>query len=409
MKKALAATLLFIGLLTASSSTSALTLADVELLISLGLLSGEQADIARQAIQATTASGGAGASVRPDEFSATECLVLNENMSRGMSGSAVTALQRFLNKQGHYVVAEPSGIYDGATYVAVMDFQLAQGLIASRTVAGAGNVGPLTREKIQQVSCAKPTTPVTAVATTTTATTTIEQSFERRERPLRTVATPTPAPSGYQMTFTPRLLKTDTKKGSYEYQFKMAITPNDDVNMWQIALTCDDGQITTNRSDLGCNESVLLRTATDGTKSLKVTFTNTTQLPQEVGVVAVALDADDAELARATFVQDLEPKTVDPVTRTASGQPLIIGAVQIPENRLCNTAEQVEYLEYIMTRANTLKGTVIVPPPCYPGDVVCTYDVPSSYCEIRGTTVNSVSMCGGTGYFYDGSCRPFTN
>lgn len=410
MKKTIAATLLFLGLLAASSSTSALTLADVELLVSLGLLTGEQAEIARQAIQSTAGAGAAGASVRPDEFSTTECLVFNENMARGVSGSAVTALQRFLKAQGHYVAAEPSGIYDGATYIAVMDFQLTQGLITSRTVSGAGNVGPLTREKIQQVSCAKPAQS-TATATSTTATTSMSVApvFERRARGTginRAVEIP---PSGYDMSFVPTLLKTDAKKGTYEYRFKMGITPNDDVKHWQVSLTCDEGQITTSRSDFDCNETILLRAATDGTKTLKLTFTNTTQLPQEVGVVIVALDPDDTELARATFVQDLEPKTVDPVARTASGQPLIIGDVQIPENRLCSTTEQIEYLEYIMTRANTLKGTVIVPPPCYPGDVICTYDVPSSYCEIRGTTVNSVSMCGGTGYFYDGSCRPFTN
>lgn len=409
MKKTLAATLLFLGLLAATSSTNALTLADVELLVALGLLSGDQAEIARQAIQSSNVSSGAGASIRPDEFSATECLALNENMARGMSGTAVTALQRFLTTQKHYVVAEPSGIYDGATYIAVMDFQLAQGLISSRTVAGAGNVGPLTREKIQQISCAKPVTPTPETSTQSATTTTAQPTFERRERGTDLTRTATPIVSGYTMTFVPKLLKRDASKGSYEYRFEMGITPDDDVKYWQVAITCDYGQITSSRSDLECNESILLRAATDGTKTIRVTFTNTTQLPQELGVVAVALDEDDTELTRATFVEDLEPKTVDPVARTASGQPIIIGAVQIPENRLCSTDEQVEYLEYIMTRANTQKGKIIVPPPCYPGDVICTYDVPSSYCEIRGTTVNSVSMCGGTGYFYDGSCRPFTN
>jgi len=404
MKKTIAASILFVALLAIGPITNALTLADIELLTSLGLLTGDQAEIARQAIEAGSASGSAGASVRPDEFSSTECLVLTENMARGISGTAVTALQRFLQAQGHYLAQTLSGTYDNATLVAVTDFQIAQGLITSRTTSGAGNVGPLTREKVQEVSCAQPQ--AEAVTEETTASTTeAEITFQRRVRGSGSYVDPD-FDGRYQMSFVQDLRSLDKKKALYEYRFDLGIKPNDDVFNWKVALTCDEEQIVTSRSDLSCNKTVLLRAATDGTKSVKLSFTNTTQIAQQIGLVFVALDKNEQELTRATFVKELEPKIPDESAQTVNGQSIVIGEVVLPANRLCNTDEQSEYLKYIMTRSNTPKGSILVPPPCYPGNVSCTSGQPQQYCEIKGTRVNSITICGGKEFFYDGYCRP---
>lgn len=409
MKKAIAAIVLTATLLVVGHITHALTLADIELLISLGLISGDQADVARQAIESTDASGNAGAIVTPDEFSDAECLALTQNMTIGSSGTAVEALQRFLQKKGHYNATTQSGLYDQTTFVAVGDFQIARGLITSRTEPGAGNVGPKTREKIQEVSCGPDEATAEAIAPPTAedGTALPEEVVQFIRRPNTPGVPRAESTMGFQATFNPQLLETHTKDGSYLYKLVMSILPNDDVKFWRLTLSCDEGQIVTDKLGFACGDALMLRAATDGSKGFRVLFTNTTRLPQEFGLVAVALDSKEQELARSTYLQTLDPMIPDEVARTASGQPIIIGKVEIPENRRCNLNEQKEYLQYIMTRANTPKGMVLVPPPCYPGDVMCTYDLPSSFCEITGTSVNSVTLCGGQQFFYDGKCRPF--
>jgi hypothetical protein len=269
-------------------------------------------------------------------------------------------------------------------------------------------VGPLTRAKIQEVSCAKPTPVATETETTTassTASTTAESLFERRARTRSVSQVDTQNSGGNVMTMTPRLLSTDKETGTYKYRFDMSILPNDYVRNWRVALTCDQGQITTDKTDLGCGQAIRLKTATDGTKSLKISFTNVTKIAQQIGLVGVALGDNDVELGRSTFVKALEPKEAPEVKRTPSGQIIEQGDFQIIEGRFCTPEEQVEYVQYIMTRFDSPEGADLTPPPCYPGEVVCTYDYPISYCEIQGTTINSVSMCGGKQYFYDGMCR----
>jgi hypothetical protein len=409
MKKTLTILSITLMLLIAAHVSHALTLADINLLTTLGLLSEDQAAQAMQAINASGANDSTSIIVQPDEFSDLECLVLKTNMTMGDSGTAVGALQQFLQKQKHYGATTASGIYDKTTFDAVGDFQIAQGLITSRATPGAGNVGPLTREKIQEISCApdQATAEIVELPTDVDGTVLPEEVITFIRRPNTPGVSRSESTEGYQATFNPQLLETHTKDGSYLYKLEMSIIPNDDIKSWRITLSCDEGQIVTNKVDFQCGDAIVLRAATDGSKGFRVLFTNTTRLPQEFGLVAVALDSKEQELARSSYLQELQPMIPEEVARTASGQAIIIGKVEIPENRRCTLSEQKEYLEYIMTRANTTKGAVIVPPPCYPGDVMCTYDFPSSFCEITGTSVNSVTICGGQQFFYDGKCRPF--
>lgn len=400
----LASGILVLGVLVAAAA-HALTLADIQLLRTLGILTDEQVRLAEQAIQA---SGGAGASIRPDEFSTTECLVFNEDMIRGVSGSGVLALQRFLTSQGHYTESVPSGIYDNQTFIAVADFQIAQGLVASRTVPGAGNVGPITREKIQEISCAAPAVPSDATSAEIVATSTADTDrFTRRPRGTSEPQTRVEPTDGHVMSFMPRLLEVDTAAATYEYKFEVGIVPNDEIATWRFTLTCTDGKVTTNRDDLECGDSLVRRASLEGMSTIRIIFTNTTKYNEDIGFVAVALGKDDIELARATYTATLLPRELQQTSIggvatavTAGG-----GVGTIPEARYCTPSEQGLFIKYIMTRPDPDARPPIAPPPCYPGEVVCTYDYPIGFCEVKGTTINSVSICGGKQYFYDGACR----
>lgn len=71
------------------------------------------------------------------------CSVLSRNLSQGMSGQDVTALQEFLRDQGHFS-ADVTGYFGPVTAAAVARWQASQGLEA------VGVVGPLTRERIKK-------------------------------------------------------------------------------------------------------------------------------------------------------------------------------------------------------------------------------------------------------------------
>lgn len=80
-----------------------------------------------------------------------DCASISHNLKLGSkdsnTGGDVTTLQIFLS-QANYLDSDPTGYFGRATRKAVQDFQTANG------IAPAGNVGPLTRAKIKEVSCA---------------------------------------------------------------------------------------------------------------------------------------------------------------------------------------------------------------------------------------------------------------
>jgi hypothetical protein len=173
-------------------------------------------------------------------------------------------------------------------------------------------------------------------------------------------------------------------------------------------LTCAAGRITTDRDDLDCGESLLRRAATNGAGVLRFTLTNTTKYAEDVGFVVVALTKEEEELARSTFVDTLEPREEQlfMTGRTGTGTTTLSGgAAPVSSARYCTPKEQQLFIQYIMTRPNPEARIPLAAPQCYPGEVVCTYDYPISFCEVKGTQINSVSMCGGKQYFYDGACR----
>lgn len=127
----------FVALIVVASAApaSALTVADIQaqiqgLLLQIASLTGQ-----------SSAQNSTAVTVSPS-FQHRVCSVLYRNLSLGMRGDDVLALQEFLQAQG-YFYATPTGYYGPLTAQAVARWQAANGISA------VGAVGPLTRARIQ--------------------------------------------------------------------------------------------------------------------------------------------------------------------------------------------------------------------------------------------------------------------
>lgn len=135
-RNSIIASVFVVVLIMGASATpaSALTVADIQAQIQ-GLLS-QIAAYTGQSAQSSTAIG-----VSPS-FQHRVCSALYRNLSLGLRGDDVFALQEFLQAQG-YFYATPTGYYGRLTAQAVARWQAANGIPA------VGAVGPLTRERIR--------------------------------------------------------------------------------------------------------------------------------------------------------------------------------------------------------------------------------------------------------------------
>lgn len=395
-------------LLLTGSYAYALSLADIELLVTLGIISGDQALIAKQAINAIGTSTGTGSSVRTDEFSTEECLVLNQNLVLGLSGTAVSALQRFLQKQGHYTFETITGQYGPVTKTAVTDFQIATGLITSSNQLGAGSVGPITREKIQEVSCNslnQPPAPMVEVNTS---------PIDLFERHSKTLASQEKSIGAFEARVQSTLINEDKDQGFTEYRYTMDVDKehNDLVDVWRVTLVCDEENVKIrrlnirNRGDIEkCGDTVTYKASTKGNKTIKIKYTNTSNATQLIGVGVEALDKAENVLGEEEIINQLSAPNPKSVSINSQGFRVVDGkavSVNVPEQRICNEAEQLDYLKYIMT-STIHTGNPILPPLCWPGNVQCTFDLPPSYCLIVGGPT-SRDLCEVGQYFYDGKC-----
>ncbi|MBX4197952.1 peptidoglycan-binding protein [Candidatus Parcubacteria bacterium] len=76
------------------------------------------------------------------------CVNITRTLARGVRGTDVSQLQIFLKAQSHFPQATPlATLYGAVTETAVKKFQ------ARYSISQTGTVGPLTRAKIQQLSC----------------------------------------------------------------------------------------------------------------------------------------------------------------------------------------------------------------------------------------------------------------
>ena len=159
--------------LTITNTAFALTQADVDFLIAAGFIAPENAATARAAVTSSnTTTTNATRTTTATNTNTTSsnytdqngCIVINSDLVTGMSGSAVTALQKFLKSQNLFS-ADATGYYGAVTQGAVEAFQKAQGIVLNGTpeTTGLGKVGPTTRNFIANISCGT----TTGTATTT--------------------------------------------------------------------------------------------------------------------------------------------------------------------------------------------------------------------------------------------------
>ena len=74
----------------------------------------------------------------------------DENLNRGKRSTEVLKLQEVLVEQ-EFLAVTPTGFFGPKTEAALKEFQIAHGIVAHYKSAGAGTVGPQTREKLNEI------------------------------------------------------------------------------------------------------------------------------------------------------------------------------------------------------------------------------------------------------------------
>lgn len=126
-----------------------------------------------------------------DQFDTADslCTTLTYNMLIGSRDSRtngqVTDLQAYL-QTGGYLQVDPTGYFGSATRQAVIQFQTAN------NISPTGQVGPLTRAKIQQLSCGTTNTTTTTTTTGTTGTLTNTMTTTQQNGQIPTVTSMIP-------------------------------------------------------------------------------------------------------------------------------------------------------------------------------------------------------------------------
>lgn len=140
-----------------TNTAFALTSADVEFLIQSGFIPSDKIATARAAVSSsnTNTTSTTYSTTNSNFTEENGCLKLGSDLFNGTSGTAVSALQKFLKAQGHYTYGEITGFFGNVTQSAVESFQKAQGIVSSGTAitTGLGKVGPTTRSFIEKISC----------------------------------------------------------------------------------------------------------------------------------------------------------------------------------------------------------------------------------------------------------------
>lgn len=381
--------------------TKALTAADIELLISIGLIPVERAESARDFLNSQKTSGTGSLLKTTTATSTYECLILNQNLIKGSSGTAVSALQKFLKAEGHFPKDQSiTGYFGDMTVQAVSDFQLATGLISSSKAIGAGTIGPISRKKVQEVSCKKaaeapvvveaPVVAPVVVSTTTTTTKTTSKKIKPSEK------SKTPVVSIDYFT-----RKSNVDYGDFEFRYEIKLEPKDEVEVFEIIIVCDPTAVEIKGRDINkCGEFVEYESTPRGTKSLSIKYKNISILRQPVIFAVTALGLDDKNLG-STEIRHLFTPAKPRIDISSDGTTGILSGSDLPENRLCNRQEQLEFIRHTMTPYDPLNPIYL--PVCWPGDLMCNRAYPPTYCEIiDGPT--SDDLCAEGLEFINGQC-----
>ncbi|MBP9763250.1 MAG: peptidoglycan-binding protein [Candidatus Pacebacteria bacterium] len=387
-----------LGTLVFSQKINALTIADVELLISIGMISPENAEGARNFAN-TGSKTTSSSSVKIDQTSEKECLIINQNLVKGKSGTLVSALQRFLKSEGHFPKNQSvTGFFGDMTVQAVSDFQVATGLITSSKQIGAGTIGPVTRKKIQEISCKK----LVEVKDTGIATTTANVATTTPE--IETVTKKTTSNKSYRpsVIYLDGLTKkSETDLGEFEFKYNIRIEPKNDVSLFEAMLVCDPLAVEVKARDVKtCGKLFEFKPSVNGTKALNILYKNLSSFTQPVVLAVEAFDSLQKSLGTAEIRKEVLAAKPSFKFNESSKSLIYNGSVsQASEN--CGRQEQLDFIRYTMTPYDPLNQIFL--PDCWPGELLCNKFYPPTYCEITGGP-SSDDLCSSRQKFENGRC-----
>ncbi len=404
MKKLFSKKIILSGLLALiivsgiSFKTNALTIADIEFLIGLGLIPSDKAENARNLLN-PNAILSPGNIISTDENFSKECLVINTTLVRGVSGNLVTALQSFLKSEGHFPANQEVTRYFGdVTWRAVADFQVKNGLIQSSSQAGAGNVGPLTSAKIQEISCQKMLAEEQEE---------IKQELEAAQQqntnsPNRTILSPREEKTPTLSVSNPEIyVNTDT--GELKVKYEVKVQPVDEARSMEVLLICDPSAVRVNSTNIKeCGEFVTIRPINNGRKSVTISYENKTRIIQPIVFSVEVFDINGNSMGTAEVRNEVsvaKPVIQLDINNTITSQ---YGTLPL-QSRSCTRAEQLEFIRYTMSPYDPLNPVSL--PVCWPGELMCNRTNPPTYCNITGGP-SSDELCLLSQKFLNGKCVP---
>lgn len=388
---------LFFGV---SHKVKSITAADIEMLIGLGLIPSQSADAARQLVNKKEAvSSNPGAIITSTSNSVSGCLVLNQNIVKGMSGTTVGAIQKFLKSQGHFPSnQEVTNYYGDVTVKAVADFQIAKGLITSSSQSGAGAIGPITREKIQEISCSK-LAEENAVIASTTAASLINPILSIQENVNENSTRP---PSVSLGAFQKNI---DIERGILTVQYEVRAYPPKSASYLEVVALCDPSAISLASSKFEeCGEVYKISSINKGRRNIKLTYQNKSSRLESVNFAVEVFNESGLSLGVDNVVTEIPG--AKPVVRIEVGDQTVsqfgVGSIT---NRQCTRAQQLDFIRYSMSPYDPENPVSL--PICWPGELLCNRSNPPTFCRIvNGPT--SDDLCATGQQFLNGKCVPRT-
>jgi peptidoglycan hydrolase-like protein with peptidoglycan-binding domain len=397
IKKITASLLVLFFTLGFFQKLEALTIADIELLISVGLISKENSGPAREFIKEGNVSSAGNVITIDESKTANQCLVINQNLIKRSQGTLVSGLQKFLKSEGHLPQSqEITGFYGNVTVQGVIDFQLANGLITSSAQPGAGTIGPISRAKIQEITCKYLEVDATVVETAPEPTVVTPATSTPARRIVRT-----PEQRTQNFSFVASSRKSDLETGEFEVKYFTVLKPKDGVASFEYALDCDENSVEIQSRDfLKCGDIINFRVEKRGKKSFTLVYKNLSRMSQKVTMMVEALNSLGEVLGFGEDSRDLEPSdptfSIDPDSGTAT-----YSGTNLPENRICNIKEQREFIRYVMTTYDPQNPVYL--PNCYPGELMCNTSYPPTNCYVVDGA-SSDDLCTSRQQFLNGAC-----
>lgn len=405
--------ILTIFFLSSYGNARALTIADLELLIAAGLIPAQNIDAAREFVNSRNKSKTEkpGSLVSTSPKSTQSCLIINQNLIKGRSGSLIIELQKFLKLQGYFPEKETvTGFYGDTTVKAVTDFQVAQGLIKNSAEVGAGTLGPITRAKIQEVSCKELTKSQTATSTnpvitssTTTRITNLAKDVKvglinsaTKKNTIQTVRPPKVVLDYYE-----RYL--DPENGKAAIRYDVVGTPKELARYLEGFILCDSSSLSVSSKDIKkCGDTFIIDPIKDGKKSFSVQFDNSSRFEQSV-TFAVEVFNELKESIGISSVKHQIPAE-KPIIKLDVNNNIVNqrGSASL-RSRNCSFVEQLDFLRYTMSPYNP--NLPVSLPVCWPGEILCNQSNPPTYCRIKDGP-NSDDLCPLSQIFFEGRCVP---